>query len=162
MGNEKTKEKKQNIVKEITEKIKNSKSIVFFEYKGLKDEEIYNLRKKLKNNNSEIKIYKNTLTKRALEKLNINLEECVIGPNAIAFSEDEVFGIKTLKEISKSNENLKIKGGIIDNEITDLETLNKLALIPSREGLLTMLAGSMISIPRDLSICLDLYMKEKK
>lgn len=161
MANEKILSKKKNVVNEIAEKINNSTSIVFFDYLGLKNSEIMKLRRKLKENNSEIRIYKNTLTKRALDSLNYEMNECVVGPSAIAFGDDEVSAIKIIKEFSKKNETLKIKGGIIDKKLTDLITLDKLAAIPSREGLLTMLAAGMMGIPRNLSISLSLYMKEK-
>jgi len=161
MANEKILEKKQNVVREITEKINDSTSIIFFDYLGLKDEEITKLRRKLKECNSEIRVYKNTLTKRALDSLNFEMKECVVGPSAIAFAKDEISAIKILKAFSKENETLKIKGGIIDKKITDLITLDKLSSIPSREGLLTMLAVGMMSIPRELSIGLSIYMKEK-
>ena len=55
-----------------------------------------------------------------------------------------------------------LKVGIVDGEVTDQDTLAKLATIPSREGLLTMLAAGMMGIPKDLSICLDLYAKQKE
>ena len=59
----------------------------------------------------------------------------------------------------QSFNNLDLKVGLVDNEITSSEKLQELATIPSREGLLTMLAGGMIAIPKDLAICLDLHAK---
>ena len=60
----------------------------------------------------------------------------------------------------KTHKVVDLKVGLIDNEVTPKETLEKLATIPSRDGLLTMLAGGMLAIPKDLAICLDLYSKQ--
>ena len=161
MANKAVLEKKANVVDEIVSKVKESTGIVFVDYRGLTDEELTSLRKKLRENNSNIKIYKNTLTKRALDELKISLDDCVVGPSAMVYSNDEVSPIKVVTNFAKEHEALSVKGGIIDGKVTSLSELSKLATIPSREGLLTMLAGGMIGLVRDLSIALDLYSKQK-
>ena len=60
------------------------------------------------------------------------------------------------------NEALELKAGIVEGKIANVDELKAYAMIPSRDGLLTMLAGGMIGVVRDLSICLDLYSKEKE
>ncbi len=162
MANKAIIERKADVVKEIISKLKDSSGIVFVDYRGLTDEEMTTLRKELRDNNANMKIYKNTLTKRALDELKINLDECVIGPSAIVYSEDEVSPIKVITNFSKKHEALSIKGGMVDGKVTTLEEIAKLSTIPSREGLLTMLAGGMIGLVRDLSIALDLYSKQKE
>lgn len=157
MANQKIIDQKKQVVDEITNKMKDSVSYIFFEYHGLTVSETNELRRKLKENGSELKIYKNTLSKRALENLNINIDEHLNGPKAIAFGNDAIAPIKTLSEFAKKHENLQIKVGVIDGEVTQIDTLNKLATIPSRDTLLTMLAGGLIGVVKDLSICLDLY-----
>ena len=119
-------------------------------------------RKELRNANAEIKVYKNTLTKRALDSLNISLDECVAGPSAMVYSSDAVSPIKTVTNFAKAHELLEIKGGIVDGKVTSLSELAQLATIPSRDGLLTMLAGGMIGIAKDLSIALNLYCEQKE
>jgi large subunit ribosomal protein L10 len=161
MANKAILEKKASVVDEIISKVKDSTGVVFVDYRGLTDEELTSLRKKLRENNSNIKIYKNTLTKRALDELKISLDDCVVGPSAMVYSNDEVSPIKVVTNFAKEHEALSIKGGIIDGKVTSLSELSKLATIPSREGLLTMLAGGMIGLVRDLSIALDLYSKQK-
>ncbi|MDD4027548.1 MAG: 50S ribosomal protein L10 [Bacilli bacterium] len=162
MANQQTLERKQKVVNEITDKIKESSSIIFFDYRGLKDEEITEIRRKLRENNSDMKIYKNTLTKRALDNLKLTMEECVVGPSAMAFSSDSVSPVKILDEYAKKNKSLIVKGGIVDGEISNLEVLSQLANLPSREALLTMLAGGMMGIVRDLSIALNMYAETKE
>lgn len=157
MASAKILEQKQNTINEIADNIKNSSAVVFFDYRGLTVGEMTDLRRKLKEVDSELKVYKNTLTGRALNSLDISLDEHLVGPKAIAFGTDAVAPIKVLANFAKEHEALKLKVGIIDGEISDESALNKLATIPSREGLLTMLAGGLIGIAKDLSICLDLY-----
>jgi large subunit ribosomal protein L10 len=162
MANKTVLEKKAGVVDEIISKVKESSGVVFVDYRGLTDEELTILRKKLRENNSNIKIYKNTLTKRALDELKISLDDCVVGPSAMVYSNDEVSPIKVVTNFAKEHEALSVKGGIIDGKVTTLSELSQLATIPSREGLLTMLAGGMIGLVRDLSIALDLYSKQKE
>ena len=157
MANQKIIEKKSEIVNEIVDKMKNSSSYVLFEYRGLTVAETDELRKKLRESDAEFKIYKNTLTKRALDTLKINIDEHLNGPKAIAFGKDAVAPVKTLADFAKKHKALEIKVGVIDGTVTDQKTLNELATIPSREALLTMLAGGLMGVVRDLSISLDLY-----
>ena len=85
MASTKIIQEKQNIVEEITKKLDDSKSVILFSYQGLSVADIADLRKELRNNDSEVKIYKNTLLKRALDSKNINLDSFLEGPNAIIF-----------------------------------------------------------------------------
>ena len=154
--------KKQEVIDEIKSRITDSKGIVLFDYRGLTDAEAKELRRSLRNSGSDYKVYKNTLMARALNDLNIDLADNLTGPSALAYSEDQIAPIKVLTDFAKKHPAVILKVGIVDNEGTDKAKLASLATIPSREGLLTMLAGGMIGIVKDLSICLDLYSKEKE
>ncbi len=66
-----------------------------------------------------------------------------------------------MTDYAREHKALAIKGGIIDGSVSGVSELAKLAAIPSREGLLTMLAGGMISVVRDLAIGLKLYAEQK-
>ncbi len=156
MANQKILDQKQAIIDEIADKTKKAGSVILFEYQGLTAYDTNNLRRLLKENGSEFKIYKNTLVKRAFDTLKIDLDEELKGPKAIAFSEDSIAPIKVLYDFAKKNKALVVKTGLIDGEITDEEKLRELSTIPSREGLLTMLAGGLIGTVRNLAICLDL------
>ena len=157
MANVKILERKQQTIDEIADKVKGSSSVVLFEYRGLNVSEMMELRRKLREANADLKIYKNTLTKRALDTLKINLDDELNGPKAIAFGSDEVAAVGILHKYAKDHPMLEIKAGIVNGEVTTLDTLKELATIPSREGLLTMLASGLMGTVRDLSICLDLY-----
>ncbi len=153
---------KQTVIDEITDRIKSANSIVLFDYRGITDAEAKELRCKLRETNSDYKVYKNTLMARAFNDLGIDLNEYLNGPSAFAFGEDQVAPVKVISEFASSHPALVLKVGIIDGETADKAKLAEYATIPSREGLLTMLAGGMIGIARDLSICLDLYSQQKE
>jgi large subunit ribosomal protein L10 len=154
--------KKQEVIDEIKSKINDSNGVVLFDYRGLTDAEAKELRRSLRDSGADYKVYKNTLMARALNDLNIDLSDCLTGPSALAYSNDQIAPIKVLTDFAKTHPAVILKVGIVDNEVTDKAKLASLATIPSRDGLLTMLAGGMIGIVKDLSICLDLYSKEKE
>ena len=154
-------ELKQGIISEIKEKAENAKSLVLFDYRGMSDKDIKDLRIKLRDNDSEYKVYKNTLLKLAFKDLKIDFDEFLTGPTAIAFSNDDVAAVKILSDVSKKNDALVLKAGFVENAVCDKAKLDEFAKIPSREGLYTMLAGGMIQIVKDLSIALNLYSEQK-
>ena len=162
MASEAILKQKQVVIDEIKNRVESAKTIVLFDYRGITDGEAKELRRKLKESNSDYKVYKNTLMARAFNDLGIDLNESLNGPSAFAFGEDQIAPIKTLSEFAKSHPALVLKVGIVDGEKADAAKLAEYATIPSREGLLTMLAGGMIGIARDLSICLDLYSQQKE
>ncbi len=163
MASTKIIESKGNIVNEISDKVKNSESVILFSYQGLTVADMAELRRALKNVDSEVKVYKNTLVKRALDSLKINLEDSFLeGPNAIVFGKELLEPIKAISEFAKNHEAAVIRVGIISGEVADLDVINKYATIPSRETLLTQLASGMMAYVRDLSIALDLYADKKE
>lgn len=162
MANTKILEAKQKVVDEIKNNVEKSSSIVLFDYRGITDSEAKELRVKLRESNSDYKVYKNTLMVRAFDDLKIDIKDSLTGPSAFAFSDDQVSAIKILTNFAKEHPALVLKVGIVDGEIADKAKLSEYATLPSREGLLTMLAGGMIGLVRDLSICLDLYSQQKE
>ena len=162
MANAKILEAKQNVIDEITDVAKNSASFILFDYRGLTAEEVAELRRNLRENGAQYKVWKNTLTKRAMDGLNYNLDDCLNGPSAMAYSDDSVAPIKVLSDFAKEHKALEIKGGIVDGEVASLDTIKQLATLPSREGLLTMLASGLIGTVRDLSIALNMLSEEKE
>ena len=162
MASEAILKQKQAIIDEIKERVQNANTIVLFDYRGITDSEAKELRVKLRESNSDYKVYKNTLMARAFNDLNIDLNESLNGPSAFAFGEDQIAPIKVLSDFAKDHPALVLKVGIVDGEKADQAKLAEYATIPSREGLLTMLAGGMMAIPRDLAIALDLYSQQKE
>lgn len=157
MASSKVLETKKAIVSEITDKIKSSESVILFEYQGLTVAEISELRKALRETDAEVKVYKNTLLKRALDDLKIDLNGFLEGPNAIMFGKNLLEPIKVISEFAKSHDLMKIRIGVINQERAELDVIKEYAAIPSYEGLLTMLAAGMMEHVRNLSIGLNLY-----
>ncbi len=162
MASETILKQKQAVIDEIKERVQNAKTIVLFDYRGITDSEAKELRVKLRETNSDYKVYKNTLMARAFNDLNIDLNESLNGPSAFAFGDDQIAPIKVLSEFAKNHPALVLKVGIVDGEKADQAKLAEYATIPSRDGLLTMLAAGMMAIPRDLAIALDLYSQQKE
>ena len=148
---------KKGIVSDIVDRVKNSETVILFAYQGLTVAEMSDLRRKLREASADVKIYKNTLTKRALDELKINLDDFLEGPNALVFGKNLLEPIKVISDFAKEHDKLNIRVGIISGEIADTSVLKEYASIPSREGLLTMLAGGMMQPVRELAIGLKLY-----
>ena len=155
-------EMKKEVVNEIKDRLNKAKSVVLFDYRGLSDSEVKDLRIKLRESGSDYKVYKNTLLRLAFKDLNVDMDNYLEGPTAIVFSSDDIAAVKVLSEVAKKNEALELIAGIIEGNVQDKTSLEEFARIPSREGLYTMLAGGMIGIVKDLSIALNLLAEQKE
>ena len=162
MANQKILAKKQEVIDEIKDNVNNNATFVLFDYRGLTDAEIKELRRALRDAGASYKVYKNTLMARAFKDLDIDVTEALEGPSAFAYSKDQIAPIKVLSDFAKDHEALTLKIGYVDGEVADQAKFAEYAKIPSRDGLLTMLAGGMIGLVRDLSICLNLYSEQKE
>ena len=160
MASSKILEQKKQIVDEIVDKLKNSESVIVFQYQGMTVEELSDLRRQLREVESDVKVYKNTLLKSAADELKINLDDFLEGPNAILFGKTLLEPIKIISEFAKSHDKLDIRVGVISGDVADLSVIKEYASIPSREGLLTMLAGGMMQYVKDLAISLNLYAEQ--
>ena len=156
MANIKIIEKKASVVEEIVNKVKEANTTVLFEYQGLTVTETNELRRKLRESGSDYKVYKNTLAKRAMDELKIDLGE-LEGPKAMAFGTDAIAPIKALNDFAKEHPALQLKVGIVDGEVADEAKLKTLASIPSRDTLLTMFAAGLMEHVKNVAICLDLH-----
>ena len=157
MANAKILARKQETIDEITGKVKDSSSVVFFEYRGLTVGQMTELRRKLRETGSDVKVYKNTLAKRALDTLNYDMQGELNGPKAMAYGTDAIAPVKVLSEFAKKNPALEVKIGIVDGKVTDQKELAVLAATPSRDQLLTMFAAGLMEHVKNVAICLDLH-----
>ena len=157
MASSKILEGKQTVINEISDKVKNSESIILFRYAQSTVADLQGLRSELKKVDSEVKVYKNTLVKRALDDMNVDMSAYLEGPNAIVFGKDLLEPIKIISKFAKDHKNIEIVGGMINGEVVDLSTIKDYASIPSYEGLLTMFAGGLMEHLKNLSIALNLY-----
>ena len=159
MASEKIINMKKEVVSEIVDKVKNSESVIVFQYQGLTVAETNELRRLLRDNDSDFKVYKNTLVTRALNDLKLDINETLEGPKALAFGTDAVAPIKVLRDFSKKHPALELKVGIVDGEVADTNMLKELSNIPSKEGLLAMFASGLVQHVRDIAIGIDLHIK---
>ena len=157
MASKRILEQKENTVKEIMSKLDNAKTFLLLNYQGLTVSELAELRESLREVNSDIKVYKNTLMNLALNKKDIKLNDYMSGPNAYLFSDSIIEPIKVISKFAKEHPALEVRVGYIDNEVVGKDVINQYATIPSMEGLLTMFAGGLIEHVRNLSIGLNLY-----
>ena len=157
-------EAKKQIVQEIADKFKASKSTIVVDYRGLNVAEVTELRKQLRDAGIEFKVYKNTLTRLAAESAEIaELNSALTGPNAIAFStEDVVAPAKILNDFAKKHEALEIKAGVIEGNVASVEEVKALAELPSREGLLSMLLSVLQAPIRNLALATKAVADQKE
>lgn len=143
-----TKEKKQELLDELSGLFENAKSVVFSNYQGLGVKDFGDLRGKLRANDVTYKVAKKTLIKLAAEKAGFkDIPESVLeGQVGVAFGKsDEVAAAKTLFEFSKTNENIKLLGALMEGRALSKEETLALAKIPGKDELLAKLVGSMKS-----------------
>lgn len=157
MASEKALKVKKEIVNDIEKKLDDSKSVILFRYSQSSVDDLQHLRRELKKSESELKIYKNTLVKRAMDDKKINVDNFLEGQNAIIFGKEILEPIKAISEFAKSHANIEILTGLVNGDVITLDDINEYASIPSMEGLLTMFAGGLIEHVKNLSIALNLY-----
>jgi len=145
------KAEKVAIVAEVREKFQSSEAVVLTEYRGLNVTDLAVLRNAMRDAGGEYKVYKNSLVRFAAKELDLEIEELLVGPTAIAFTGtrpdgkdgDPVSVAKALANFSKDNENLVIKGGMLDGKLLTTDEIIALSKIAPREELLAKLAGGM-------------------
>jgi len=157
MANQKILDAKQTIIDEIASKTKESATTLFFNCTELPVADLTELRRKLRENDCELKVYKNTLAKRALDSLNYDLEGELNGPKAVAFGKDAIAPIKIVSEFAKTHPTLDLRIAIVDGEVTKQDKIKELANVPSRDTLLTMFAAGLMQHVKNVAICLDLH-----
>ncbi|KOX13057.1 MULTISPECIES: 50S ribosomal protein L10 [unclassified Nocardiopsis] len=132
-------------VAELTDEFRESNGAVLTEYRGLSVAQLTELRRSL-GQNARFRIVKNTLTKIAANQAGLEeqVKDLFEGPSAIAFVHgDVVEAAKGLRDFSKANSPLVIKGGVIDGKSMSAEDITKLADLESREVLLSKMAGAL-------------------
>ena len=143
---------KQDVVSEISSKIKDSQSTVVVEYRGLSVSEVTELRRALRAENVDFKVYKNTMAQRAVDELGFNeIKNSLTGPNAMAFSSDATAPARVLSKFAKDHKALVLKSGIVEGKEVGLETLTELASLPNKEGMLSMLLSCLQSPVRSFA-----------
>ena len=164
MASEKILNQKKEEVSKLAEQMKEAKLILLTDYRGINVEDVTNLRTELRNAKAEYKVIKNNITRRALAECGIEgLEEQLTGPTAVIMSnEDYLEPAKAIYKFSKDNDFYKIKGGVIEGKVMTAEEIITLAKLPSRETLLSMLAGALLGNISKLAVALDQVKVQKE
>lgn len=159
-------EVKQNIVSEIAEKLEKAASCVVVDYKGLTVEEVTELRGKFREAGIDYKVYKNTMVRRAADKVgNMEMFDDVnlVGTNAFAISyDDAVAPAKIINDFAKNHSSLEFKMGYVEGAFYDAAKLTELSKIPSREVLIAKLLGSLKAPVSNFAYLLDAVAKKKE
>jgi len=141
-----TKNRKKEVIKELEEKAKNSKAVVFADYSGLTVNDLNSLRGQLREHEADFKVAKKTLVNLAFKNAGLKNVETknLAGQMGIAFGmSDEVAPAKVLNKFAKTNPNLKILGGVLEGVFIAADQVLALAKLPSREELLAKVVGSL-------------------
>ncbi|MBQ2582932.1 MAG: 50S ribosomal protein L10 [Erysipelotrichaceae bacterium] len=137
---------KQALVSEISDKIRNSQSTVVCEYRGLSVAEVTELRRALRAEDVDFKVYKNTMVERACDETGFgDLKDTLNGPNAFAFSTDATAPARILAKFAKKHKALVLKKGIVEGKVVDEDMIKELSSLPNRDGMLSMLLSCLQS-----------------
>ena len=147
-----SRKKKEELVEQVSEKIKESKSIVFADYQGLTVGEIGEIRAELRRQGLEMRVIKQKIFTIAAKNAGaeIKTEDLKGHPIAYVFGPDEVTGAKTIYDFAKKNEKFQLIGGSLEGKSLSMEELTALATMPSREELYAQVVGSIAAPLRGL------------
>lgn len=157
MASEKILNQKKEEVSKLAAEMKEAKIILLTDYRGINVSDVTNLRTDLRNVNAKYAVIKNNITRRALAECGIEgLEDKLVGPTAVIMSnEDYLEPAKAIYKFTKDNDYYKIKGGVIEGKVMTAEEIITLAKLPSRETLLSMLAGALLGNISKVAVALD-------
>ena len=157
MASEKILNQKKEEVSKLAAEMKEAKIILLTDYRGINVTDVTNLRTNLRNVNAKYTVIKNNITRRALAECGIEgLEDKLVGPTAVIMSnEDYLEPAKAIYNFTKNNDYYKIKGGVIEGKVMTAEEIITLAKLPSRETLLSMLAGALLGNISKVAVALD-------
>ncbi len=164
MASEKALNQKKEEVSKLAEKMKEAKLILLTGYRGINVVDDTDLRRELRNANATCSVIKNNITRRALKESGIEgLGEELEGPTAVIMSnEDYLEASKIIYNFTKTHDFYKIKGGVIDGKVMTADEIVTLAKLPSRETLLSMLAGALLSNISKVAVALNEVKKLKE
>lgn len=137
--NQATLHAKRQVVDSLVSKLSEAKTTVVCEYRGLTVNHLEDLRRQLRETDSTIAVYKNSMVARALKEIGKDdLAALMTGPNAVIFSTDVIAGAKVAAKFAKRNDNLVLKGGLVEGRVVDAKGIKEIANLPGREGLISM------------------------
>ena len=147
----------QEMLTNIKADLEGASAVWVVDYRGLTVKEIQALRRSIREADAQMKVYKNTLVHLALEQCDMpSIDDLLAGPNAFVFSGSDVAAsAKAVKNFAKDNENLEIKGGIMDGAVVSAAEVEAIASLPSREELIASVAGAISGVARGLATAIN-------
>ncbi len=141
----KTKQQKEEVIKILADNIKNSKSVIFANFQGLKVKESDELRQKCREQNIGILASKKTLVQKALAEAGLEVDAGSFAGGVAAFfgGDDEVAPAQLVSKFAKTHEVVNFFGGILEGKFIDANKVNELAKLPSKEQLYAQLVGTI-------------------
>lgn len=137
-------EQKKVVVDEVSEQVSKAQAIIIAEYRGLQVGEMTELRAQARKSGVYLRVLKNTLVRRAVDGTAFSgLANEMVGPLVFGMSSDPVSAAKVLSDFAKANDKFIIKAGAMPNQVMDVNSIQALAALPSREELLSKLLGTM-------------------
>ncbi len=164
MASEKSLNLKKEQVSDLVAKMKEAKLILLTDYRGINVEDVTTLRDNVRSAKAEYKVIKNNITKRALAECGIEgLDDKLEGPTAVIMAtEDYLEPAKAIYNFTKDHDFYKIKGGVVEGKVMTAEEIITLAKLPSREALLSMLAGALLGTITKFAVALDQVREQKE
>ncbi len=137
-------EDKARVIEDLAEKLRDS-AVVLVDYKGINVAQSTELRARSRESGVDFVVAKNTLAKRAADQAGVEgLDELLVGPTAIAFSEDPVVGAKLMAEFAGQVESFVLKGGLLEGgRVLDEAEVVALSRLPGREQLIAQVVGGI-------------------
>ena len=136
---------KQQLVIELTDKIKGAKALYYTDFTGLNVKRMTELRRRFRKAGVEYVVIKNTLALRAINDSGLTGTR-LRGPTGVVVSRDAVAAAKLLTDFAKENDQKPaVKGGLLDGAVIDAAQVKKLASMPSREQMLAELGAGLMS-----------------
>ena len=157
-------QRKAVAVEALAERLKEAKTAVLFDYKGLTVEQFTDLRNQLRNEGCEVNVIKNNISRRASVAAGYEeLADSFVGPKALILGFDDVVApAKIIAEFAKANKVVEIEGGVIEGKVVARESIMELANLPSRETLLTQLAAGLLMPVREVAIGLNMLAEQQE
>ena len=148
------KEQKKNYISDMETQFQNNEAVMVTHYQGLTMSQLDELRGEMREHGIKFTITKNRITKIALEKTKCKeLSNLFTGATAVAFSDDAIISARILSKFAKTNESLKLLGGIMGNEVLDQAAVQNVANLPTLDearanivGILATPASKLVSI----------------
>lgn len=162
MPNAKVLSEKQAIVEQLVERLQNAQACIFVDYQGINVAEDTALRTEMRKSDVCYTVVKNTLTRKALDKLGLNeLDGILNGSTSLATSEDPIAPFRVIGEYSKKlGDKFNVKAAVMEGQILDQAAIAEMSTLTSKNDLYSKLAGSLNAILSGIAVALGQVLEQ--